>query len=530
MIMKQHISSRPAMKASLTAALAVLLSCGSSLHAEDIDTANLDSITNAPIIESGRLVGTITNTEATLNDSIMVPLFYQPVLHPDHSVSGKIVNNVTVDIDPSITKVHVLKVEDDMATIFIKDKNLPFLPPVQVHYSFINELTNLPHLTDSNPNWKSTAQVMTSLDGVKDRFMSRYVEPTLTPHTGAPPPPSEYHNNYRNIPWHHSKVEDEYQNLNVPITTEAPIGDSSAIVAVANALSYLYTKANTNPTQVSKSFLTWAHDAYPLNDNELNTAWHPSDYVNPKTIIEGERHDRVKWDFAQHPHFIAAPVSYGNEHQIDLGRLLKGVQRFGVALEAESPSNGRWNNPSADTIATAKDRGNHHPLIVRSFNSWNDMSLMSKCSDLKDHIIKMDTYQALFLAFVTKEVTAGHPVLVTYLKKTAPKSNTYQKRTFVITGTSTPTRHQSLQFLTPSGKFETYNSFGESTPAWGEVMSPDPSNPHAAVIRGEPYRYLLVKEIVPIWKDVETSPVAAQRLGVSGSTNVKFEVYSLGLN
>jgi hypothetical protein len=529
MIIKQHISSRPAVKASLTAALAVLLSCGSPLHAEDIDTANLDSITNAPIIESGRLVGTITNTTASLNHTYKYPLIYNPKMNKDYSMDGEWVNSTGIPPEESIGKVTILKVEDDIATILVKTPDRPILPAVTVPYDNIPEIKGMPHLTDGNPQWISSKQIMESMQGVTEVFSKEYVEyDESLEKTRNGDYLRNRLKNYRLAPWRYSKIVDEYQKLQVPITTELPAGDNSSVVAVANALNYLYTKANTNPTQVSKSFLTWAHDSYPLNNNQLNTAWHPSDNIDPKKMEEGERIGHKQLTHFLHPEAILVPVVSGQEHRIDLGRLLKGVQRFGVALEKENPSTGKWSVPSTDTLSTASSRIDSHKIVVRCFNAWNDNYLFRDYQGHGEMDKEEAIYRAQFLAFVTREVTSGHPVIITFLKEIQPSTLKYIKQSYVITGSGNLTHNKSLQFLTPSGTFESYDLFAKGG---GEVMPADNGNPFGRLLEGLPFsRSYVGWNPQMVWKKITyaRSDYKPQATSTSFGADHKYEVYSLG--
>jgi hypothetical protein len=521
------------MKASLTAALAVLLSCGSPLHAKDIDTANLTAITNAPIIESGRLVGTITNVVVNLSEPIAVPIFHGAKRLENFTMSGEMVGHVTIQPDsPSVT-VKILRVEDDIATIIIKDTQRPILPVVQVPSSNIRELQKMPHLTDVNSTWINTEKIEASLKPELVRFEKNFEHawPVGVPFNPNSPAGKEHIQReiqgVYTIPWHHSDIVDEYQKLQVPIATELPSGDNSSVVAVANALSYLYTKASSNPVQVSKSFLTWAHDLYPLNDEEQNTAWHPSDYIDPKKLDEGERYVAGKYGKTLTPEKIRVAVTSGNEHRIDLGRLLKAVQRFGVALEKESPSTGTWTAPTAETRSLALDRISHRPIVVRCFNAWNDINVAPKYTDISDLSDQWRIYRAHYTAFVTREVAAGRPVIVTYLKRISP--GTYIKRSFVVTGSGNPQQHQSLQFLTPAGNFETYNSIGSKTATPGEVIATTGANPFTGLFNGEPWYVTLSSKNKLIWPGVTYSQTAQQQAGGSSDgVPPKFEIYSLG--
>jgi hypothetical protein len=140
-----------------------------------------------------------------------------------------------------------------------------------------------------------------------------------------------------------------------------------------------------------------------------------------------------------------------------------------------------------------------------------------------------DLYQAMYYKFVTEEVAKGHPVIVTYLKPLSP--GRYIKRSFVVTQSGNPTHHQSLQFLTPNGRFETYNSLGERTPTWGEVMQNDPVNPLGALLArgaGSPFAQQPSASNEPLWKGVTYDANQEEGRRGSATTSPRFEVYSLG--
>jgi hypothetical protein len=517
----------------IVAALAVLLSCGSSLHAEDIDTANLDSITNAPIIESGRLVGTITNTDCTLNQNIEVPMYSQATRQKDLTMSG--IACSSMQVGPNLTDrraielgveptVKVVKVEDDVATIVPTSSHLPITPAVKVPYYKIKELQGMPHLTDKNPNWYSSEKVLESLEPVKANYVNKFEITKTGPNNFRLGP------NFFNIPWHRSSIN-EWQDLKVPITSELPYGDNSSVVAVANALSYLYTKANTNPTQVSKAWLTWAHDTYQLNDSELNAAWHPNDFVKPKELTEGQ------WRGNPWPDLLEVKVTSGQEHAIDLPRLLKGVQRQGVALESEVPSDKSWGIPSKESQETAKSRNLQRPIFVRCFNAWNDdyMKDWQDTGASDEGYINwhrsFGAYEAQMWAFVTGEVAKGRPVIITVLRETQPNSGLYIKRSFVITASTSPEKWQAIQVLTPTGRFEYHNYFGDYKNSWGELLEPGKMNPNANLTALKIVQPQVKASHDIIWKNITYAhDWGASRLRSNFVTKPKFEVYSLGLD
>ena len=501
----------------------------------DVDEANLKGVTNAPIIESGRLVGTITNTSATLRVSVRVPGFNSAVRHKDFTVSGTVntPHNVGPEVDQYCSEaekahgptpeVKIIKVEDDMATIVPTSSKLPFLPSaVTVPIEYIKELDGLPHLTDNNPLWINSETMLESLAGVKERYIKNF--PANGPAFA-----------WRNIPWHHNTVHDEYQTLKVPITSELPYGDNSSVVAVANALNYLYTKANTNPTQVSKSFLTWAHDAYTLNDSQLTSAWSHQSHIDPKLITEGESCRILRAPNSPsgtfHPERIAIPITSGNEHIVDLGRLLKGIQRFGVALEPEQPSTGVWATPSTDTQKAAKNRIASSPIVVRCFNAWNDVNFLRTVNSQswRDYMMEKGSYEAQFYDFVTSEIAKGHPVIITNINEASPNSGLYRKRSYLITATDQPKYMQSLQFLTPSGKFETHKYFEDKGRNYGEVLVKDTEQNSFGDLR----MFSLLTTVLPqshspSWKDVNYTSSVRHQLRSNKYATPKFEVYSLG--
>lgn len=471
-----------------------------------------DTNTTAPIIESGRQIALLTNTAGTLNQNIYITTMTKWIRHPDYTMDGDIADHLQIGPRDGTQQIKILKVEDDMATVVPTGKTLTF-PAITIPVCLVNELKGLPHLSDKDLNWYSSAKIMAEMEPTRQNYLKH----SKTDEKGLNA--NGWINGFDNtplIPWHHSEIVDEYQKLKVPLTTEAPTGDNSSIVAVANALNYLYTKNSGSPTQVSKSFLTWAHDTYHLNDDELSKPWDPNDQIKPDDLQEGERYRDFpdiysKKRFSRcgpgefHPERLGLAVTSGQEHQIDLGRLLKAVHRFGVALENEQPSGAEWKLPNSEVQDTAKKRVASKPIVVRCFNAWNDINLLTHTADKYDSISQTQLYRVQFYDFVTGEVAKGHPVIITYtapadgcnpwylgqdgFERMNPNSNNrYIKKTFVVTGRGNPKQHQSLQFLTPNGQFETYNSLGViRDPIHGELARAAHLRETESLFKGEPF-------------------------------------------
>jgi hypothetical protein len=100
----------------------------------------------------------------------------------------------------------------------------------------------------------------------------------------------------------------DFVALQVPTEKQENKYDASSVVAIANALNYLFTKKEGHPVEVSRAFLTWAHDMNKYSDSELasNTIiWNQSEWINPPVDFEGvldmvpedlERNKRVRED------------------------------------------------------------------------------------------------------------------------------------------------------------------------------------------------------------------------------------------
>jgi len=109
--------------------------------------------------------------------------------------------------------------------------------------------------------------------------------------------------------YHPSSFTQEFKTLNVPIVKQENENDASAVVAVANALNYLFTKKEGHPVEVSRAFLTWAHDQNALSDAEIATSthWDPSpwknNYLDPFQILD---------EHPSHSNTIITTVNEGN--------------------------------------------------------------------------------------------------------------------------------------------------------------------------------------------------------------------------
>jgi hypothetical protein len=462
-------------------------------------TAQIDQET-APIIQDGRTIGILTNTVGTLVRRLDVSAFSPK--EKESRLPNK--NNEILVTRPLLPgdQVKIFKIEDGMATILpIKDPESTIkteTPP-----SIIGELQTT-KLTETDPiGWKNTKDTITETGKLID---IQGCIPKIEVINGIL---SEIFSGGR-FNWYTNKNPMEFSEAHAPITTQAPEKDNSSLVALANALNYLYTKDNGKPTQVSKAFLTWAHDTYVSN---ATNAWNPDSFIDNNKIEEGrafrQEDDNYNGMATAQPEL---PVASGKEHRINLNAALKALLQNGVCLEEEMPESSlaSGNAPSATAINNASENAKNHKISIKCFHAWND-PILKYLPEVPEQA-KHKVLEAAYYSFVTKEVSQGRPVIVTYLVR---EGKGYKKKSFLITSSTINTRGGNgleLQFLNPSGKIEQHPLYyaDNKSEKTGEVPMRD---------------YMLA--------DCEPYEALYGMVGINGiydyATAPRFECYSIGL-
>jgi hypothetical protein len=251
----------------------------------------------------------------------------------------------------------------------------------------------------------------------------------------------------------------DFVALQVPTEKQENKYDASSVVAIANALNYLYTKKEGHPIEVSRAFLTWAHDMNRYSDSELasNTiAWNQSEWINPSIDFEGlvdktpeevsrdkearegyytkyhialykECQANLEKEYQEHPEKgdtlikgleeikrdldrtkrrlttgLPTNVVVGDHRTAGVADTLQAFLRFGVCEETLMPHSALegTNYPSKEALVNASTKRN---LVVRCFNALQDNNALA--DPLRLEISKT--------AFVSRELAAGRVVIVT---------------------------------------------------------------------------------------------------------------------
>jgi|GEM_PF-3470435 len=527
----------------------------------------------APIIECGKQIGLLTNPMGTLATNITTTALYEATL----TTNGFVGTVFSMNIRTPGQKVQIFKIEDGWATI-VSYKDGYIEPKVEVQASSIKELSNVvTSLPITNATWIGTEQTL------------KEVDKELTPFDQLPH--DSYHTSpdgkYKQIKWeqslkrYYTEDPNEWGDLQVPIYHEQPAGDNSSITALANALNYLFTKANGKPTTISKAFLFWAYDSYPLETTAIQTnKWKPQEYIKQYSLEEGECNladktfnqtfpiewirdgdsqpkqysgitTNVNWmTQIPHPHQINLPIESRDEHQIELERALKAICQFGICEDKNMPTKayfkGQYTPPTPDILKLAQTNLKNHELIIKCFQAWKApqehylpeyfrsklfWGLKEKDMIKEREKIKDATYYyiAQYYQFIQKEVSSGHPVIITYTLPqqldhiTNPIIGKAIKKSFVVIACPSNELSPAFTFLTPDGKQETYDLFGDHTKSYPSKEIPT-RGVSAALDNNEPFQRKDIKQPQPIPGFKPGSNIYNSQIAIP-----KFECYSIGI-
>ena len=226
-------------------------------------------------------------------------------------------------------------------------------------------------------------------------------------------------------------ITPDFEKQQPEIATIKSQSDNAAIVSLATALNYLYSKKEGRNVSVSKDFLTWAHDMQPYTDEEI------------KTKIWAD--EQAKYPKHENPSGVYnSPDLYTQRtRDANLVQAVKGLQRFGVCDTVPTISNEKSIPPDEQDKEHALERIKAHPLVVRCFkNSKSNKTYIAYLSqprtstgtaeDFTREMVIRGKWAAAYYGFISKELKAGHIVIVTGIEITYPKGQDYLKNRTVV--------------------------------------------------------------------------------------------------
>jgi hypothetical protein len=245
------------------------------------------------------------------------------------------------------------------------------------------------------------------------------------------------------IVWKEGMSSDDIKKLNVPTVSIKPTGDSSSVVAVANALNFLFTKAEGHPVQVSESFLLWANDMYNSQGDVSQVPWSSN---NAKMSVPEEGGVEIQHvTNSQKVIGVTPPTSKNsfdvsvynpNEHESSVGRVLSALLKFGICEQSQMPDASK--PPTQEVITNAVSHIDPTKnFTIKCFQGWDDPvadwdspdcayytpsgGIHKSKLDLQYDRSSTEAYDRLnkkaveLYSFINTELNLGKVVIITYI-------------------------------------------------------------------------------------------------------------------
>jgi hypothetical protein len=245
------------------------------------------------------------------------------------------------------------------------------------------------------------------------------------------------------VVWKEGMSSDDIKKLNVPTVSIKPTGDSSSVVAVANALNFLFTKAEGHPVQISESFLLWANDMYnsqgvvsqfPWSSNNAKMSVPEEGGVEIQHVTNSQKVIAVTPPTSKNTFDI--PVYNPNEHESSVGRVLSALLKFGICEQSQMPDASK--PPTQEVITNALSHIDPTKnFTIKCFQGWEDPvadwdsplcayytpsgEIHKSKLDLQYDRSSTEAYDRLnkkaveLYSFINTELSLGRIIIITYI-------------------------------------------------------------------------------------------------------------------